>query len=88
MFEKEAFDISQTFKKLYHLLLGHARTNLFTDHRNLLLVSAALALEPALGRHIVSKVQRWALYLSKSSYVIGNICAEENLFAYILTRWK
>ena len=66
-FEKEGFAVFQTFEKLDYMLLGHARTHVFTDHRNLLFVFAPLALEPSLGRHIVSKVQRWALYLSSSA---------------------
>ena len=55
-FEKEAFAIFQSFAKLDYMLLGHGLVHVFTDHRNLLFVFAPLALEPALGRHIVSKV--------------------------------
>jgi len=86
-FEKEAYAIFQTFEKLDYMLLGHARVHVFTDHRNLLFVFAPLVLEPALGRHIVSKVQRWALFLSKFNYVIEHIRGDENFCADILTRW-
>jgi len=86
-FEKEAYAIFQTFEKLDYMLLGHARVHVFTDHRNLLFVFAPLVLEPALGRHIVSKVQRWALFLSKFNYVIEHIRGDENVCADILTRW-
>lgn len=86
-FEKEAFAVFQTFEKLDNMLLGHSNTHVFTDHRNLLFVFAPLVLEPALDRHIVSKVQRWALYLSRFNYVIEHIKGEDDVFADILTRW-
>ena len=60
---------------------------MFTDHRNLLFVFAPLALSPALGRHVVSKVQRWALFLSQFEYVIEHIERHRNIFADMLTRW-
>lgn len=86
-FEKEAFAVFSTFEKLDYMLLGHTSVRVFTDHRNLLFVFAPLSLEPSLGRHIVSKVQRWALYLSKFSYVIEHVSGSDNVFADILTRW-
>ena len=86
-FEKEAFAIFKTFEKLDYMLLGHGDVRVFTDHRNLLFVFAPLSLEPSLGRHIVSKVQRWALYLSKFAYVIEHVSGCENVFADILTSW-
>ena len=58
--------------------------HIFTDHSNLLFVFAPLVVEPKLGRHIVSKVQRWALFLSP--YVIEHIRGEENVCEDILTR--
>lgn len=78
---------SQTFERVDYLLQGQRLTHVFTDHRNLLFVFALLAIEPALGRHVVSKVQRWALYLSRFSYVIEHIGGSANVFADILTRW-
>ena len=36
---------------------------------------------------MVSKVQRWALFLSKYTYVIEHIDGDDNVFADILTRW-
>lgn len=86
-FEKEAFAIFQTFSKMDYLFLGEQRVHVFTDHRNLLFVFAPLALEPALGRHVVSKVQRWALFLSRFFYKIEHVKGDENVFADILTRW-
>ena len=86
-FEKEAFAIFQSFVKMDYLFLGEQPVHVFTDHRNLLFVFAPFALEPALGRHVVSKVQRWALFLSRFNYRIEHVSGEENVFADILTRW-
>lgn len=68
--EKEGITIFQKFEKMYYLLHCQRQTHVFTDHRNLLLCFAPLALEPALGRHVVSKVQRWDLLLSRFTYEI------------------
>ena len=87
MFEKEGFAIFQAFDKLDYLLMSERPAHVFTDHRNFLFVFAPLALEPAQGRHLVSKVQWWALFLSRNSYVIEHIAGDENVFADILTRW-
>ena len=86
-FEKEGFAIFQAFNKIDYMLTCQKECHVYTDHRNLLFIFAPLALEPALGRHIVSKVQRWALYLSRFSYVIEHVEGERNVFADILTRW-
>ena len=86
-FEKEGFAIFQTFNTLDYILMSSKPTHVYTDHRNLLFVFAPLALEPALGRHIVSKIQRWALFLSRFPYVIEHIEGTSNVFADILTRW-
>jgi len=64
-----------------------SKTHVFTDHRNLFFVFAPLALEPVLGRHVVSKVQRWALFLSRFAYVVEHIEGNSNVCADMLTRW-
>ena len=86
-FEKEGFAIFQTFEKMDYLFQSQRGTHVYTDHRNLLFIFAPLALEPVLGRHVVSKVQRWALFLSRFSYVIEHIDGKSNICADILTRW-
>lgn len=86
-FEKEGFAIFQTFEKMDYLFQSGASTHVFTDHRNLLFVFALLALEPSLGRHVVSKVQRWALFLSRFQFVIEHIEGEQNVCPDMLTRW-
>lgn len=86
-FEREAFAIFPTFERMDYMLMSNNPTHVFTDHRNLLFVFAPLAVEPTLGRHIASKVQRWALYLSRFSYTIEHISGESNVCADMLTRW-
>ena len=55
-FEKEGCTIYQYFKRMDYLLVTHERTHVFTDHRNLLFVYEPTAMEPVLGRRIVSKI--------------------------------
>lgn len=59
----------------------------YMDYCNFLFVFAPLSLELALERHLVSKVQSWALYLSRFSYIIEHITGVENFCAHIMTRW-
>lgn len=86
-FEKEAYAIYQVFKKLDYMMMTEKEIHLYTDHRNLLFVFNPLALDASLGRHVVNKVQRWGLYLSKYSYIIEHVEGEKNVMADIMTRW-
>jgi len=86
-FAKEGFAIFQAFDRMDYLLAGHRDERIFTYHRNLLFFFAPLYVEPALGRHIVSKVPRWALYLSRFNYAIEHVSGENNVFSDIFTRW-
>ena len=86
-YEQEGFAIFKSFEKLYYLFMGDQKFHVFTDHRNLLFLYSPLCLEPSLGSHAVSKVQRWAMYLSRFEYNIEHIDGEANIFADILTRW-
>lgn len=63
-FEPEGHAIFQTLEKVDYLFMNGDPVHVFSDHRNLMFVFAPLAIEPALGRHVVSKVQRGALFLS------------------------
>jgi len=87
MFEKEGYPIYQVFKKMDYLFITEENVRLYTDHRNLLFVFSPLSFEPSLGRHAVSKVLRWALYLSRFSYVIEHVAGEKNIFADMISRW-
>lgn len=86
-YEKEAFAVVETFRKMSYLLACNNDVTVFTDHRNLLFTFNPLALEPSLGRHKVLKVLRWALFLSTFSYTIGHVPGELNTMADIQTRW-
>ena len=85
-FEKEANAIFQTFHKLDYLFSCEEMTHIFTDHPNLLFLYSPLALEPGLGRHIVSKVQRWGLFLAKFEYTIEHVDGEKSIMANMMTR--
>jgi len=86
-YEKEGFSIYQVFKRLDYLLLGSIPSHVYTDHRNLLFVYNPMSIEPAMGRHIVNKVQRWALFLSRFHYTIEHIAGDSNVMADVMTRW-
>ena len=86
-YEKEAYAIYQVFKKMDYMLLVEGEIHLYTDHRNLLFVVNRQALHPTLGRNVVSKVQRWGLFLSRFSYGIEHVDGESNVMADIMTRW-
>lgn len=72
-YEKEEFAILQAFSKLDFLFLNEKRTCVFTDHRNLLLLFSPLKTEPSIGKYFISKVLRWAIYLSRLEYTIKHI---------------
>lgn len=86
-FEQKGYAIYQAFKKLDYVFYNDQPTHAFTDHRNLLFVFAQLALEPALGRQVVDKVQSWALFLSQVKCLIEHVDGESSVFVDILTRW-
>lgn len=86
-FEKEAFAVVQSFRKMSHLFACDDTTTVFTDHRNLLFTFHPSALDSSLGRHKIMKVIRWAIFLSTFSYTIQHIAGDENVMADILTRW-
>ncbi len=85
-YEKEAFAIFMVFEKLEYLFHRENPIHIFTDHRNLMFVFSPLSLEPSLGRAQVSKVQLWAMYLSRFDYAIEHIAGDRNILADILTR--
>ena len=86
-FEKEAFAIYQTFKKLDYMFACEELIHIFTDHRILLFVYHPRALHPLLGRHIISKALRWGLFLARFLYIIEHVCGESNFMPDIMTRW-
>lgn len=73
--------------KMDYMLQAQIQTHVYTDHRTILFAFAPLALEPALGHHIVSKVQRWALFLSRFPYIIEHVSGTGNVLVDMMTRW-
>ncbi len=86
-FDWTTYEIFRVFEKLDYLFYNEAPTHVFTDHRNVMFVFEPLSLESAPRRQQVSKVQRWALYLSRFHYIIDQISGNRNVFADISTRW-
>ena len=46
-----------------------------------------LTFDPGLGRHNLSKVQRWGLFLARFEYIIEHVDSEKNIIADMMTRW-
>ncbi|CAN8061293.1 unnamed protein product [Agarophyton chilense] len=86
-YEQEDYAIVKTFDKLDYLFMDEYPVHVFTDHRNLLFVFAPTARQPSLGQHVVAKIHRWAIFLSRFEYIIEHIPGKDNVFADILTRW-
>lgn len=86
-YEREAFAIIESIRKMDYMFACESSTVIFTDHRNLLFVFHPTAIERTLGRHKVLKVLRWALYLSSFTYRIEHVPGDQNVMADIMTRW-
>ena len=86
-FEQEAYAVFQTFERMDYMFACEDNIHIYTDHRNLLFVFDPLSLKPSLGRHVVNKVYRWALYLSRFTYTIEHVEGVNNVSADMLTRW-
>lgn len=86
IYEKEAYTIVQTFERMDYLFWGAQLVHVSTDQQNLLYVFAPLALCPNSPRHVLSKVHRWAIHLSRFEFVIDYIEGANNVFADVLTR--
>lgn len=73
-FEKAAYMIFSTFRRLDFLFFGNNPTSVHTDHRNILFVFTPITLEQSgLGNYVVSKVQRWALLMSRFDYNLEHV---------------
>lgn len=86
-FEKEAFAIYEVFEKLDYMLVVEHKFHIFTGHRNLLFVFNPTAIDSKIVRYVICKVQRWALFSSRSSSVIEHILGDKNIMPDIMTRW-
>lgn len=61
--------------------------SVLVEHLNILFVFSSIVCAPVLGRQVVSKVQRWALYISRLDLNL-ECPRSRKVFAEILTRRK
>lgn len=85
-YEKEAYAAVRSFEKLDYLFWEWSHTHVFPDYGNLLYFFSPLALRPNSPRNVLSKLQRWAIHLSRFELYIKYIERAPNVFADILTR--
>ena len=57
------------------------------NHRNLLFCFYPTAVVPILGLHVINKVPRWALFLSRVMYSKHHKSIEHNIMANMISRW-
>lgn len=62
--EKEAYAIIASIKRADYLLIRPGGFRLFTDHKNLTFIFHSQTILPALPRHVISKIERWAMTLA------------------------
>jgi hypothetical protein len=86
--EKEGFAIVDTVTKVDYLLLSHDDFSILFDHLNLAYIYNPLSTDPTLARHVVHKLQRWALKMSLFSYRMEHVMGELNYWKDLMTRWK
>jgi hypothetical protein len=84
--EKEGFAIVDTVTKVDYLLLSHDKFSILSDHLNLTYIYNPLSADPTLARHIVHKLQRWALKMSVYSYRIDHMMGELNYLIDLMKR--
>jgi RNase H-like domain found in reverse transcriptase len=76
--EKKAFSIVDTVTNVNYLLLIHDEFSILSDHLNLTYIYNPLSADPTLARHVVHKLQRWALKMSVFSYRLEHVMGEVN----------
>lgn len=67
-------------------MLGEKPVHIFTDHRNLLFFFAPQVRLSNVFRHVISKVQQWAMYVSRFPFCIENRERHCKVFADMLMR--
>ena len=84
--EKEGFAIVEAMTKLDYLTMGR-RVYISTDHANLLQLYDPENSRCQIPRYAMNKMMRWATKLSAFNYVIEHIPGDQNVWAYMLSRW-
>jgi RNase H-like domain found in reverse transcriptase len=85
--EKKVFAIVDTATKVDYLLLSHDEISILSAHLNLTYIYNPLSADPTLARHVVHKLQRWALKMSMFSYRMEHVMGELNYWTDLMTRW-
>jgi hypothetical protein len=85
--EKKCFAIVDTVTKMDYLLLSHDEFSILSDHLNLTYIYNPLTANPTFARHVVHKLQRWALKMSVLSYRMEHVMGELNYWTDLMTRW-
>jgi hypothetical protein len=85
--EKESFAIVDTVTKVDYHLLSHDEFSILSDHLNLTYIYNPLSADPTLARHVVHKLQRWALKMSVLSYRMEHVMSELSYWTDLMTRW-
>jgi hypothetical protein len=86
--EKEGFAIVDTVTKVDYLLLSHDEFSIMSNHLNLSYIYNPLSADPTLARHVVHKLQCWALKMSVFSYRMEHVMVENNYRTDLMTRWR
>jgi Integrase core domain/Integrase zinc binding domain len=73
--------------KVDYLLLSHDEFSILCDHLNLIYIYNPLSADRSLARHVVHKLQRYALKMSVLSYRMDHVMGELNYWTDLMTRW-
>jgi RNase H-like domain found in reverse transcriptase len=84
---REGFAIVDTVTKVNYLFLSHDEFSILSDHLNLTYIYNPLSADPTLARHVVHKLQRWALKMYVLSYRMVHVMGEFNYWTDLMTRW-
>ena len=85
--EKEAFAIVESCIRLQHYLRCPKGFLLFTDHKNLTYIYNPYSPTGSMARHVITKIQRWAMTLSSFNFDIVHVSGEENVWADLMSQW-
>jgi hypothetical protein len=85
--EKEGFAVVDVVTKMDYILLIPSEFSILSDHLNLIYIYNPLSVDPTLARHVVHRLQRWALKMSVFAYRMEHVAGEVNFWTDLMTRW-
>jgi hypothetical protein len=71
--------------KVKYLLLGRDELSILSDYLYLTYIYNPFSADPTLARHVVHKLQRWALKMSVFSYRMEHVMGELNSWTDLMT---